>query len=280
MTSKITSAILRENNKNGVEYLTFPILSETGVAKHLFSTRIGGVSKGIFSTMNLSYIRGDQKENVDENFRRIASVIESDISYFVFSDQTHTTNVKKVTNNDRGKGIVKERDYKDIDGLITNEPGIVLCTFYADCVPLYFIDPEKKAIGLAHAGWRGTIGKIAKKTVEHMQKEYGSRPEHIVAAIGPSICKSCYEVSDDVAKEVHSCFSDTEIIQDVLLDKQNGKYQLDLWKCNFYIMKEAGILEKNIAVTDICTCCNAQYLFSHRASDGKRGNLGAFLMLK
>ena len=203
---------------------------------------------------------------------------------FVCSDQTHTTNLRVVTKADRGKGITKERDYSDIDGLVTNVPGLILSTFFADCVPLYFIDPVHKAIGLTHSGWRGTVGKIGKKTVELMASEYGSNPADIIAAIGPSICMDCYEVSEDVALEFANKFpveaGKTEANKEVLINKGNGKYQLDLWGANYRVLVEALIRPENISVSDVCTCCNPDYLFSHRASHGKRGNLGAFMTLR
>lgn len=198
----------------------------------------------------------------------------------VLSHQTHTTNIRMVTRDDAGKGIVRERDYEDMDGLITNIPGIVLATFYADCVPLYFVDPVKKAIGLSHSGWKGTIARMGAVTVKSMQEAYGSNPADIIAAIGPSICQSCYEVSADVILKINVTFPDKKIQQRLYYKKENGKYQLNLWEANRIIMREAGILEKNISVTDICTCCNPEYLFSHRASHGKRGNLAAFLKIK
>lgn len=275
--------VLKRNIKNGVEYLTFPNIENTNMVSHLFSTRIGGVSKAHLGTMNLSYTRGDNTEAVDENFRRIAAVLNRKLEDFVLSDQTHTVNIRKVTEADRGKGILKERDYQDVDGLITNVPGIVLATFYADCVPLYFVDPMHKAIGLSHAGWRGTVGGIGKQTVARMQEEYGSRPEDIIAAIGPSICQDCYEVSEDVAEQFYQLFSDAKRAGKVLYYKgeteEGKKYQLNLWQANYELMLETGILPEHISVTDICTCCNQEYLFSHRASHGKRGNLGAFLSI-
>ena len=142
-----------------VPYLTFPLLEKTGLVRHLFSTREGGVSTGIYSSMNVSYSRGDNKEAVDENFRRIAEIFGAAPDKMVCSRQTHTTNIRRVTKADCGKGVVRETDYEDVDGLITDEPGIILCTFYADCVPLYFVDTKHRAIGLSHSGWRGTVGR-------------------------------------------------------------------------------------------------------------------------
>ena len=142
--------------------LKYPLLEELGIVKHCFTTRIGGVSEGIFGTMNLSFTRGDDKSAVEENYRRLAEAMEVDYENFVFTDQTHTVNVRKVSMADAGKGLVRERDYQDVDGLITNEPGLVLSTFFADCVPLYFVDPVHWAIGMSHSGWRGTVARMGR----------------------------------------------------------------------------------------------------------------------
>ncbi|MBD5465275.1 MAG: peptidoglycan editing factor PgeF [Lachnospiraceae bacterium] len=270
-----------QNKEGAMEYLTFPMLENISCIRHLFTTRLGGVSKGIYASMNLSFTRGDKKEDVMENFRQVGRVLLALPEAFVCSDQTHTTNIRVITKKDMGKGLIRERDYKDIDGLITKEKGIVLSTFYADCVPLYIVDPVREAIGLSHSGWKGTVGKIGQKTVQKMEEEFGSKPEELICAIGPSICKDCYEVSRDVALEMETCFEgNQEILDQILFPKRNGKYQLDLWKANRFIFEGAGVKREHIQVTDICTCQNPDYLFSHRASMGKRGNLGAFLMLK
>ena len=276
---KPSIAQMKRNTSGEAEYLTFPLFEDTGLVRHLFSTRLGGTSSGIFSSMNLSYTRGDDKDAVDENYRRIASMLDCEVSDIVCSDQTHTTNVRVVDDSDRGKGILYPKDYTDVDGLITNVKGIVLATFYADCVPLFFIDVRNKAIGLSHSGWRGTVGRMGAVTIEAMRKEYGTQPEDICAAIGPSICQDCYEVSEDVAEAFRQEFNKTGQSEQILLSKGNGKYRLDLWRANQIILEEAGVAAEKIQVTDICTCCNPDYLFSHRASQGKRGNLGAFLGL-
>ena len=263
-----------------VPLLHFNLFEKLDMALHCFTTREGGVSTGDCASMNLSFSRGDAKEAVMENYRRIAMAMGVSVKDFVCSDQTHTTNVRRVTRADAGKGVIKQRDYTDVDGLITNEPGLVLSTFYADCVPLYFIDPVQKAIGLSHSGWKGTVGKIGEVTIKAMTKEFGSKPEDLYCAIGPSICQDCYEVSRDVAERFMDAFPEHV---DEILQQQKGnedKFQLDLWKANEIILLEAGVLPEHLAVTNICTCCNPTKLFSHRASKGKRGNLAAFLMLK
>ncbi len=270
---------MRENRAGELVYLTFPILEKIDWISHLFSTRMGGVSEGIYSSMNLSYTRGDEREAVDENFRRIAAALGCGVEDMVCSDQTHTTNLRIVGKADAGKGITRERDYSDVDGLLTDEPGVYLATFFADCVPLYFVDTRRKAVALAHSGWRGTVARMGQCVVERMREAYGTDPADLVAAVGPSICQECYEVSEDVADAFASAFHKAGQEREILFAKGGGKYQLDLWRANEIVLAEAGILEENIQVTDLCTCHNDRYLFSHRASRGQRGNLGAFLGL-
>ena len=277
-----------------LEYLTFPMLEQLPGIRHLFTTRTGGVSNGMYQSMNLSFTRGDDPASVLHNYERIAHVLHCGIEDMVASKQTHTTNIRRVTGEDRGKGIIKPRDYDEVDGLVTDETNIVLVTYYADCVPLYFVDPVHGAIGLAHSGWRGTVQQMGRCMVERMGQEFGSVPQDIYAAIGPSICQDCYEVS----KEVADAFRCLESCQDTLNEIQKsgiydspakgkrcilkegkipGKYQLDLWLANLVILHESGIPLSQIQVTDLCTCHNPEYLFSHRASQGRRGNLAAFL---
>ena len=271
--------IFEEKQVGEVLYLSYPMLENTGIVNHGFSTRIGGVSEGIFSSMNLSFSRGDDEACVRENFRRMANAIGVESDSLVFAAQTHTTNVRKITSKDKGKGIVCPLDYQDVDGLITNEPGICLTTFYADCVPLFFVDPVHKAIGLSHSGWRGTVGEMGQETLRRMKEEYGTEAKDVIAAIGPSICQDCYEVSEDVIEKFKNSF-DEKYWTELFYQKENRKYQLNLWKANEIILKEAGVLEKNIAVTNVCTNCNSNLLFSHRATGGARGSLAAFMALK
>jgi len=265
--------------EGAVPYLSFPMFRDTGLVTDGFSTRLGGVSEGCFSSLNLSFDRGDDRAAVAENFRRMGEALGVRCEDMVLSQQTHTTNIRIVTDEDRGKGITRERDYADIDGLITNVPGICLVTTYADCVPLYFLDPAKKVIALSHSGWRGTVGKIGKKTVELMHVKFGSDPADILAAVGPSVCQDCYEVSADVIDRFKEVF-DRSAWDELFYEKPDGKYQLDLWKANEKIFLEAGIRKDHIAVTNVCTHCNSEILYSHRAMGDKRGNLCAFLALK
>lgn len=286
-----------DQNSQDMAYFTFDGIEKTGIVEHFFSTRMGGVSTGHTASLNFSYSQGDKKENVDENFRRAAAHFGKKAEDIVCSQQTHTTNVRRVTANDKGKGVVRERDYADVDGLITNEKGIILATFFADCVPLFIVDPISHSIGLSHSGWRGTVGKMGKVTLACMSREFGTKAENVHVAIAPSICQNCYEVSEDVALafgeafprndavareyllRYHDEIKEKDIENCLFYKKENGKYQLNLWYANFRVFRDAGVPDENIEVTDVCTCCNPKLLFSHRASMGKRGNLGAFFML-
>lgn len=272
----ITSKNLIVNDKNGVVFLTFPALQKHGV-KHGFSTRLGGVSEGIFSSMNLSFSRGDDENAVLENYKRICNALGTDYKKCVLSRQTHTTNIRIVTEDDIGKGVIKERDYDDVDGLITNLQGVTLVTQFADCVGLLFYDPVKKVIATSHAGWRGTVGKIGEKTVKMMKEHFGSDPKDICAGIAPSIGKCCFEVDSPVAEEFYNM--DIGGKDKIIHDDKNGKYHVDLWYTNYLTLIEAGLDPCNISVTDLCTKCHPDVFFSHRATMGKRGNLAALICL-
>ncbi|MDF2610591.1 MAG: hypothetical protein K0R92_2065 [Lachnospiraceae bacterium] len=267
------------NTEKGIPFLTFPGLSSIDFITHGFSTRLGGVSNGCLGTMNLGYANGDNTHNVDENYKRICNSLGLSRDDLVLSDQVHNTDIKVVTGEDKGKGIRKERDYSGIDGLITNVKGIPLVTFYADCVPLYLIDIKRKAIGLSHSGWRGTVNRMGKVTLLEMNQNYGTKPEDVVVLIGPSICQDCYEVSEDVVHAFRDEFNSTQLPA-ILTENGNNKYQLNLWEANRQIFLDAGVTDENIHISSVCTSCNSDLLFSHRASQGRRGTLAAFLMLK
>lgn len=257
--------------------LEFPLLADSGLVRHGFTTREGGVSAGEFAALNLSFSRGDNASCVKENFRRVAEAFGCTPNDIVCSDQTHTVNVLRVDSRFAGAGVSIPKPYTDVDGLITDERGLLLATFFADCVPLFFVDPVHRAIGLSHSGWRGTVRRMGAVTLDAMRDAFGTRPCDVFAAVGPSICQDCYEVGEEVAQEFADAFPEWK--KELLFDQGDGKYRLDLWRCNERILLAAGILREHLSVTDICTCCNPSLLFSHRASHGRRGNLGAFLML-
>ncbi len=300
-----TGEVLRRNpvklpSGEELEYLTFPSLEETGLVRHLISTRLGGVSRGEYASMNLSFTRGDREEDVRENYRRIGRALGCAPEDMILSAQAHTVNIRRVGAADRGKGVTRESDYSQVDGLITDEPGIALVTQYADCVPLLFLDPVRKAIGCAHSGWRGTVKGMGERMIQAMGEAFGTRPGDLLCAIGPSICRDCYEVGEDVAEGFRRLEAETEEQRRRLAlsgrygnapggsretpsvltpGKREGKFQLDLWLANYLILCRGGVTPEKIAITDLCTCHNSGYLFSHRASGGRRGGMGVFLML-
>ena len=272
--------VFRNVERGGVPYLSFKALEDTGMVINGFSTRLGGASKGRFATMNFSYSRKDDPADVLENFTRMADALGVERDRMVVSYQTHTTNVRRVTREDEGKGVIRERDYRNVDGLITDVPGITLVTFYADCVPLYLVDPVHHAIGLSHSGWRGTVRRMGQVTMDAMKEAFGTRPEDVTACIGPSICRDCFEVGEEVAEAFADAFDPK--YRDALYraNAKPGKYQLDLWKANEIIFQEAGVPKEQIHTTNICTLCNSDYLFSHRRVGEERGNLAAFLSIR
>ena len=272
--------VFRNVERGGVPYLSFKALEDTGMVINGFSTRLGGASKGRFATMNFSYSRKDDPADVLENFTRMADALGVERDRMVVSYQTHTTNVRRVTREDEGKGVIRERDYRDVDGLITDVPGITLVTFYADCVPLYLVDQVHHAIGLSHSGWRGTVRRMGQVTMDAMKEAFGTRPEDVTACIGPSICRDCFEVGEEVAEAFADAFDPK--YRDALYraNEKPGKYQLDVWKGNEIIFQEAGVPKEQIHTTNICTMCNSDYLFSHRRVGEERGNLAAFLSIR
>ena len=253
---------------------------ETGL-QHGFSTRKGGVSKEHLASLNLSFSVEDAKENVLENFRRIGERFGKTPEDFVLSKQSHETKVLKVGRKDRGKGITKDRDYEGIDALITDEEGIILSCFSADCVPILFYDPIHKAVGACHSGWRGTKGKILQNVVEEMRKHFSSNPAEILIAIGPSICKEQYVVSEDLALSFLEDYPDLgEDSSSPIQRISKDKFQLDLWDLNRRIALDCGIKEEHISISGYCTMENPELFFSHRYSQGKRGLQGAFICIQ
>ena len=263
--------------KGKLEYITFPKLAKTGMVNHLFSTRHGGVSEGQYKSMNLSFLNGDQRKNVLANYKILCDELGTDINNLVLSRQTHTDNIKTVTEEHRGTGIFKD-SFNDVDGLITNRRNVALVTQYADCTPLLFCDPVKKVIATSHSGWRGTVKEIGKKTVQKMVNEFGCNENDIIACIGPCIGKCCYEVDTPVYNEFKKI--NYLNLSKIFTQKSNDKYMLDLAEANREILISAGINPENMDISDICTCCNSSDLHSHRATNGKRGNLAAIIELK
>lgn len=270
------SKTLCAHEHNGVVYYTFPAFDEISFVRHGFSTRLGGVSDGIWCSMNLSFTRGDDDDAVRENFARFCRAIGTDSNNVVISAQEHHTTLYNATASDCGRGITRERGYTDIDGLLTNEAGVVLCTQYADCVPLFFVDPVRRVVATSHSGWKGTVARIGEVTVQRMCADYGCRPENILAAVGPSIGPCCFEVD----APVYEAFSTMPLFDQGCYRQRGEKYDIDLWEVNRRILLEAGVAEAHLTVTDLCTRCHPDLFWSHRATGGQRGSLAAFIAIE
>lgn len=262
-----------EQKKDGdILYYTIPAFEKTGLVKHCFTTTKGGVSEDEYESMNLRLNCTDDRENIMENYRRICKAIEINEKNLVCSNQVHDDKLYTVTKKDKGKGVYRESDITSADGLICSEPGIPLITFYADCVPVYFLDTENRVIALVHSGWKGTVKRIGQKTAEKMKREYGSRPEAILAAIGPHIGVCHFEVGEDVAQRFCDEFGDS------VLEKRK-KYHVNMQQAVLNQLKEAGIPAVNITCADLCTYCEEDIMFSHRRTNGRRGSLAAIMEL-
>ena len=271
-----------KSGNHTVPLIESPLLQEIRGLRHGFSTRKGGVSKEHLSSLNLGFNLGDEREKVLENFRILGSLFEAKPEDFVLTQQTHSVNVRHVGREDRGKGIFRERNYTDVDALITNEEGVILTAFSADCVPILFYDKGHRAIASCHSGWRGTHGRILARVIEAMQREFSSKPEEIYIAIGPSICKNCYEVSEDVGEAFLEAFpalrEETKNASPIERVSEE-KFHIDLWELNRIIALEAFIPPENISISGYCTMERPDLFFSHRYSQGKRGVQGAFISL-
>lgn len=262
------------NKKGDLQYYTIDSFEKTGLVKHCFSTRCGGVSEGIYSSMNLRTNCDDKIENVKANFKILCDAIGINSDNLVFSDQIHDDKIYKVTKKDLGKGLTRRSDIIGIDALICGESGIPITTAYADCVPLFFLDTENKVMALAHSGWKGTVKCIGRKTAEKMISDYNCKKENILAAVGPSIGVCHFEVGDEVAERFDEVFGGS------VLKKYGEKYHVDMQKAIKMQFDEVGIPEENVTFADICTYCNSDLLFSHRATGGRRGGLAAVMELR
>lgn len=267
------------HNPDGTAFLTAPSFEALPFVRHAFSTRLGGISENEFSSMNLNFGRGDSAEHVRENFCIFCKAAGFEPDSLVASAQDHHTVVRHVTKQDAGIGIWKPRDLQSVDALITNDSAVTLVIYMADCVPILFADPVHRAVGAAHAGWRGTVAKIAQKTLEEMHHAFGTMPQDVSVAIGPSIGPDCYEVDESVAEQFRA-LKELNLNKVLFPRSEQGKYLLNLWEVNRQILEYTGVPANQITVSNICTQCNADWLFSHRATQGKRGGMAALIAVK
>ena len=267
-----------ENNLWHGKFSTFP----DDIVTHAVSTRQGGVSHAPFDGLNLALHVGDKAENVIANRKKFAQSLGFDIADIVTPNQVHGEKIFRVDELYRGRGSTNYADsIPETDALITDVPKLPLMLCFADCVPIFFVDVDNRAIGLAHGGWRGTFKKIAAKTLLKMSDEFGTRPENCLIGIAPSIGACCYEVGGEVVSKCKEIFPANV---DELLTERDGKIFLDLWRANVVQLLEVGALAENIDVAGECTCCNDGWYFSYRAAHQKNldrtGRIAAFIALK
>ncbi len=255
--------------KGSLEYLT-----ALGIKPpHAFTTRLGGVSEGVFASLNIAMHRGDYAENVEKNFEILANALGFDPKNLVLTRQTHSDIVRVVTKND-AVGI-DHRNYPECDALITNDAGCALVVFTADCTPILLWDGVTGAVGAVHAGWRGTATDIAGKTVRKMVSEFGCRPENIRASIGPNIGACCFETDRDVPDTIIETFGQEA---ELFIRKTGAKYHVDLKAVNAYALRRAGV--ENIEISEDCTMCAPDRFWSHRITGAARGSQGAVILCK
>lgn len=263
----------------GVLYYTFPLLEQfSHRLLHAFSTRVGGVSRGGLSSLNLGLSRGDREENVRENFRRFGQAVGFDWQRVVLTQQTHTVKLREAVAADAGCGPLRPRPWTDVDGLWTRERGLPLMTQYADCTPLLFYGADKNICATSHAGWRGTAQGMARVTAEKLMA-CGCSPRHIYCVIGPAAGPCCYEVDGETAAHFRG-LSDEQGPVARPRAEYPGKYLLDLWRANRCMLLAAGLPPENIAVSGLCTICHHEIFYSHRVQGQDRGALSAVVMLR
>lgn len=261
--------------QNGIWYGQFTHFPD--FVMQAVSTRFGGYSQN--NDLNLALHTGDNTEHVIENRTKFCHAVGSSIEHIVTPQQVHGERIVYVTEEDRGRGAWNYADaISDCDALITDRPNVALFLCFADCVPVLFVDPVNHAIGLSHAGWKGTAKKIGQKTLLQMQERFGTKPKDCLVGIAPSIGACCYEVDDYVVNEFRKEYSSLDTI--LMPSTEEGKYHLDLWQANQLQLEEIGVPSDNIAIADICTACNAKILFSYRAEQGKTGRIAALLAIK
>ena len=266
--------ILNYSN-NGLWYGTFTHFDKKNIV-HGISSRLGGTSKQPFSSLNLGLHTGDEDRQVIANRQLFSQGVGVEADDIVTAQQVHRDNVVVVGLEHLGKGAqIYSEAIEDTDALITNVPGVPLLLFFADCVPVMIVDPVKKVIGIAHAGWKGTVDYIGQKTVLAMQTHFGTNPQQCLVGIAPSVGPCCYEVDDVVINKLKDKFENWE----QLLDQKGSKWHLDLWQANRLQLEQIGVQTSNIVVSKVCTVCNSKLFFSYRAENGCTGRMGAVIVL-
>ena len=265
-----------EQTQNGVTFYSADGITAAGGVAHGFSTRLGGVSEGMWASLNLGVSRGDDPDHVRENYRRFFAAIGGSEQRLAMSNQVHGAAVRTVTTADLHDDPYGKVAY-EADGLMTDLPGAALVVYSADCIPILFYDPVRRCVAAVHAGWRGTAAGIATAAVDRMKNVYGCRPEDILAAIGPGICPDCFETHEDVPNAMTSALG-TGVLHHIRI-KENGKFAVDLKAINAMRLEHAGLDPEHIAVSSLCTSCNPDKFWSHRKLGTNRGSMAAAIQL-
>jgi len=265
-----------EQARNGVTFYQSDGIEAAGGAAHGFSTRLGGVSQGMWESLDLGPSRGDDPDHVRENYRRFLSAIGARGGRMAMTNQVHGGAVRCVTMADVHTDPCDRVGY-EADGLMTDLPEVALVVYSADCIPILFYDPARRVVAAVHAGWRGTAAGIAAVAVERMKEVYGCRPEDILAAVGPGIGPDCFETHEDVPNAMTAALS-TAVLQHIRI-KENGKFAVDLKGINAMRLEQAGLDPAHIAVSGICTACHPEKFWSHRKQGTDRGSMAAAIQL-
>lgn len=264
----------RQNTKDGVVYFTIPSFEELGFLRHGFMSRIGGVSQGCFSSLNLSFKREQDEKNIFENFKIAAKTLEIDPESLVLCHYEHGTNIAFAGREHFGMGIWRENTLPFCDGVAVSEPGVTAVTIHADCNPIFFADKKGRAAGVCHAGWRGTYGDVIATIVRKFREEKGIRPEEILFGIGPSIGPCCFEVQEDVGGKFREKFGG------LVLEHREGRMYVDLWSVLLLQMEAHGVPPENVTLSGLCTYCNTDLFYSYRRDHGQTGAMGSFIQLR
>lgn len=263
---------------DGVSVLRFDFLTRGTGAGAWFTTRRGGVSAPPYDTLNVGFHVHDDPEAVRENRQRVWSTLGLAGEQVVGAEQVHGKQVRRVTGTDAGCGAFDALGaIPGTDALVTQQTGLVLTAYYADCVPILLLDPSSYSGGVVHAGWKGTSLKVPAEAVREMQLAYGMDPRTCRAVIGPSIGPCCYEVDDRVLVPIGEAFGSSAA--SLTEETRSGHARLNLWEANRISLLEAGLLPENILVSGLCTACHTDWFFSHRAEHGRTGRMMAVLTL-
>lgn len=263
---------MQRNRLNGTVFYQAENLLQFSNLAHGVTTRHGGVSPAPFDTLNLSAHVGDEPERVNENLARVHHALALDRAATVDASQAQAAQVARITENERGTRI------QGVDGLITNVRGIPLLLRFADCAPILLYDPKHQAIGIAHAGWRGTVAKVLTNTVRAMQDAFGTAPQALVACIGPSIGPCCYEIGADVQARVENAFPETHARLLAINGAPPGGMHLDLWQANALQLHALGVAQ--IEVARVCTADHTHDFYSWRREHAVTGRFAALIALR